>query len=529
MSDTDPLVRYAALELRPDPTRVIARPFIPGQEVLSHGISRAESVISRVLALTEAEVAAELSALVASFAGRHPDLLDVFDRHFALVAHRISQRGAITDERIHLVGAYFTQEFALEGAALFNPSIVPDPDPHDTRPGEIPFVMSLRAVGEGHISTVEFRTGRFGPADRLTVDPAATRLGTGTPTAASMSLAALRAGLGQQGDAQAAESLLDSLPAEFTPADLDQALDRNERDIPGHSGNPQLIDRIRRLAANNYDLTFPADLELSARVLHPTSPAEDRGLEDARFTRFDEDDGSVTHYATYTAFDGRDIASHLIRTDDFRTFSMRQMTGPAATNKGMALFPRRVNGSFWAISRWDRENLSVTWSQDALHWQDPVIVQRPRHAWDLVQLGACGSPIETPDGWLAITHGVGPARTYALGAMLLDLDDPSTVLAVLDEPLITVRPTERDGYVPNVVYSCGALVHDGTILLPYGCADATVRFALIDLPGLIHRLRPPKSLRHHRMRPQPPDPHPEAGPRVPSPDTSPSSSHRGTT
>ena len=197
----------------------------------------------------------------------------------------------------------------------------------------------------------------------------------------------------------------------------------------------------------------------------------------------------MTHYATYTAFDGSSIAPHLIKTDDFRTFSMRQLTGTAATNKGMALFPRRVGGMFWALCRWDRENLSVTRSEDGLHWQDPSSSNGLSTAWDLVQLGTCGSPLETPDGWLAITHGVGPARTYALGAMLLDLDDPSTVLAVLAEPLMAVRPSERDGYVPNVVYSCGALVRDDTILLPYGVADATVGFALIDLPGLLDRLR----------------------------------------
>ena len=489
MRHTDALIRYASVELRPDPSRVIALPFLPGQEGMSAGISRAESVVGRVLALTEDEVAAELSAVRASFGERHPDLAATFDRNFALVAHHVSRRDDITAERTQLIGAYFTQEFSLEGAALFNPSIVPDPDPKNPRPGELPFVMSLRAVGEGHVSTIEFRTGRFGPGDSVTIDRPASRLGTGTATAAPMTLDALRMSLGEQGDAPAAEGLLRLLPAQFTPADLDQALDRNLRDGFGRSGSAGLIDRIRRLAASNYDLTFPAELDLSARVLHPTSPAEDRGLEDARFTRFAEDDGSVTYYATYTAFDGSSIAPHLIRTDDFRTFSMRQLTGRAATNKGMALFPRRVGGTLWALCRWDRENLSVTRSDDALHWQEPVVVQRPQHTWDLVQLGTCGSPIETPDGWLAITHGVGPARTYALGAMLLDLDDPFTVLAVLAEPLMAVRPSERDGYVPNVVYSCGGLVRDDTILLPYGAADATVGFALIDLPGLLHRLR----------------------------------------
>ena len=481
MTDDGPLVRYDPLQLRPDPTRVIARAFLPGQEALSDGLSsRVESVIARVLALPEDEVTAELSAVLASFTGRHPDLVGTFDRHFAMVAHRIPRHEEISAERARLVGAYFTQEYTLEGAAIFNPSIVPDPAPHDLPPGQVAFVMSLRAVGEGHVSTVEFRTGRFGPGDELTIDRPATRLGTGTPTAAALPLAALRWGLGEDG-VPSAKSVLDSLPATVTPADLDQALDASGRD--------GLVGRIRHLAASSYDLTFPDELELSARVLHPTSPAEARGLEDARFTRFVDDDGSVTHYATYTAYDGSTVACHLIRTDDFRSFSMRPLTGTAATNKGMALFPRRVDGRFWAISRWDRETLSVTHSANALHWQDPTVVQRPQHTWDLIQLGTCASPIETPEGWLVITHGVGPVRTYALGAMLLALDDPSVVLAVLDEPLMTVAPASRDGYVPNVVYSCGALLHGSTILLPHGCADATIRFAFVDLPGLLGRLR----------------------------------------
>ena len=350
--------------------------------------------------------------------------------------------------------------------------------------------MSLRAVGEGHVSTIEFRTGRFGPGDSVTIDRPASRLGTGTATAAPMTLDALRMSLGEQGDAPAAEGLLRLLPAQFTPADLDQALDRNLRDGFGRSGSAGLIDRIRRLAASNYDLTFPAELDLSARVLHPSSPAEDRGLEDARFTRFVEDDGSVTHYATYTAFDGSSIAPHLIKTDDFRTFSMRQLTGTAATNKGMALFPRRVGGTFWALCRWDRENLSV----------DPV-GRRPALAGAGRRPAASAHLGPRPARHLRVAHrDLGrlarhhPRRRAVRARMRWARccsisTTPPRCWRSSREPLMAVRPSERDGYVPNVVYSCGALVRDDTILLPYGVADATVGFALIDLPGLLHRLR----------------------------------------
>lgn len=489
MTPLEAPLRHASLHLRPDPSRVIARPFLPGQEGASAGISRAEAVVARVVALSDPQVDAALAAVVKSFGGRHPDLPGTFREHFALVAHRIPPGVEVSNQRSLLVGAYFTQEYAIEGASVFNPSIVPHPVQAGVGPGEVRFIMSLRAVGEGHLSTIEFRTGRFGPRDTITLEAPATRLHTGTVEPVAMPLTELRRALAGQGDAPAAESVLGSLPAHVHPSDLQEVLASNERDSIGWPGGDGLINRIRGLAANNYDVTFPEETMLSARVLYPSSPAEAQGLEDARFTRFEGIDGAVTYYATYTAFDGFIIAPHLIRTDDFRTFSMRQLTGTAATNKGMALFPRLVRGRHWAISRWDRENLSVAHSSDAHHWEDPVVVQRPRHPWDLVQLGTCASPIETPQGWLVITHGVGPVRTYAIGAMLLDLHDPTRVLAVLDHPLMTVDPHDRDGYVPNVVYTCGALLHDSTILLPYGCSDSTIRFACIDLSGLLDQLR----------------------------------------
>ena len=497
---TDDLVRLGSLHLHADPARVLARPFLPGQEMLTQGISRADAVVRRVAALTEDEVAVALAAALASFSDRHHDLLAVFREHFALVSHRIPRGASISPTRADLIGAFCTQEYAIEGAAICNPSIVADPSQKGVAPGDLRFIMSLRGIGEDHLSTIGFRRGTLGPDDQVSLEPATAVIGAGESASSPMSLHALRQAL-TLGDASAAESVLSMLPDEFTPDDLEEALALSERDTLSRSRTNGLIDRIRRVVASNYQVTFPADRDLSARVLHPVSPAESRGMEDARFTGFVGPDGALTHYATYTAYDGSTIAPHLIQTDDFRTFSIRQQTGSAATNKGMALFPRLIGGRYRAISRWDRENISVASSTDALHWDTPVVVQRPRHAWDLIQLGTCASPLETPDGWLVITHGVGPVRTYTLGAILLDLNDPTRVVGVLDEPLMTVEPQDRHDYVPNVVHSCGALIHGSTVVLPYGCNDASIRFAFIDLPGLLRRLtvspqRPTGSGRH---------------------------------
>ena len=485
------LVRRAAVKLQPDTSRVITRSFLPGQEMLIHGISRAESVIERLLAMSEEDVSRILTATQASYSGRHPDLRSTFREHFDMVAHRLPQlrEGAsVSRDRQDLIGAFFTQEYAVEGAALFNPSIVVHPDQADCGPGELRFVMSLRAVGEGHISSVEFRTGTLGVHDAITMDTPARRLTTGRTAPYPMSTDFLRASLGEQGDAFAAESVLRLLPSRFTPQELEEVLASSERDSLHRQGNDGLLDRIRRTASSSYRLDFPTERDISERVIFPNSPAESHGIEDVRLVRFVGESGEATYYGTYTAYDGARVVPHLLQTVDFQAFTMAPMIGAAAQNKGMALFPRRIRGDFWSLSRWDRENISVARSPDAMRWGRPQTVQRPRTPWELVQLGACASPLETAYGWLVLTHGVGPMRTYSIGALLLDLDDPTVVLGVLDEPLLTPEPCERDGYVPNVVYSCGALIHGSAIVLPYGCSDTSVRVAFIDLPGLIKRL-----------------------------------------
>lgn len=466
----------------------MARPFLPGHELPSQGISRADSVVERLVTMPEAEVEKTLAATLAAHAGRHADLLASFREHYQLVAHRI-RSAEISPARADLVGAYLTHEYAIEAAALFNPSIAAHPDQSGVAPGEVRFVMTARAVGEGHVSSLEFRTGVLERQDVVRLDEARTRLTTGRMTQSPMSTEFLRDALDEDGDAVTAQSVLGRLPAQFTAPELEEVLSSSELDSPRRGGPGGLLERIRRVAASSYELSFPSTSTLSERVIFPTIEAESHGIEDARLVRFVDEDGSVRYYASYTAYDGSSVAPHLLSTTDFETFSMRPQLGPAAKNKGMALFPRRIDGRFWSLSRWDRESLSVATSPDALRWGQPVTVLRPTHPWELIQVGGCSSPLETAEGWIVITHGVGPMRTYGLGALLLDLDDPTVLLGALTEPLMTPDPDERDGYVPNVLYSCGGLVHDETIVLPYGCSDSSIRFAFIDLPGLLARLR----------------------------------------
>jgi predicted GH43/DUF377 family glycosyl hydrolase len=491
----DALVTRSDIHLLPDHSRVITRPFLPGQEFLIQGLSRAESVIDRILDLEEAEVERILAATVLAFDARHPDLLKVFREHFALVQHRLPLVGvnpdAVDQCRRDLIGAFLTQEYAIEGAALFNPSIVAHPDQTNLDAGQLRFIMSARAVGEGHVSSVEFRTGVISAHGMLHIDEPGRLLTTGTVRPLPISREFLSESLSRQGDAVSAESVLRLLPEEFTPNELEAVLKSSEADSPRRDSHDGLLERIRRTAESSFCLSFDPDTLLSERVIFPTSSAERHGMEDARFVRFVDDE--VTYYGTYTAFDGTNVAPHMLKTRDFATFEIQPMIGAAAQNKGMALFPRKIRGEFWGISRWDKESISVASSPDTLRWGEPIIVQAPVHAWEIVQLGACTSPMETEDGWLVLTHGVGPMRVYSIGALMLDLDEPTRVIGQLNQPLLSPRADEREGYVPNVIYSCGALIHDGVIVLPYGCSDASIRFAFIDLEGLLAALKEPVS------------------------------------
>ena len=478
------------LRLRPDPRRVITRLFLPGQEIMGNGESRAAGVIKRILALSDEDVAQAVDEVLTEFGGRHRQFRSTLEDHFELVAHRLGAGVTPSPERRLLLGAFFTCEYSVEAAALCNPSIVLAPDQQGVAPGQARFVLSLRGIGEGHISSIEFRTGVVGVAGELVLDDPGPFLVPGQPMAPVYDRELFRGKLAELGDTgESASFVLDSLPARFTPGQLDLALAGLEAQIVTHSSVRETVDHFSSIAFSNYDTEFPADSTIAERVLLPMGPAECNGMEDARFVRFVDDDGSVTYYATYTAFDGVHVTPQLLQTEDFRHFRITQLTGPAAKNKGLALFPRRVGGWYLALSRWDRERNSLAVSPDGWSWAPAATIQSPELPWELLQLGNCGSPIETAEGWLVLTHGVGPLRVYSIGAVLLDLDDPGQMLARLSAPLMVPEDTERDGYVPNVLYSCGALLHGESLVIPYGISDAAIGFAVVDLSELLDRLR----------------------------------------
>ena len=485
---TTALVRRLDARLTADPRRVLARLFVPGHELVTTTESRATGVLGRVLALSDAAVTEMLARLHRSYDGRHRDLADVFRRHHEQIAHRIPDGVRLTPERASLIGAVFTHEFSIEGAALFNPSAVVHPDQSGLADGECRFVLSLRAVGEGHLSSVEFRTGVLGPDGALGLDDPGPHVEGGQPGATTQARQPFADLLREQGaDTESARFLLSKLPEHFGPADLDAALAGLAGQAVTRLGGARTEELARQIARASYQVVFDPASRLPERVLWPQTPAESRGIEDVRFVRFD-DGGEVRYLATYTAFDGERIAPQLLETADFRTFHARALAGPAAKNKGLALFPRPVGGRYLALSRWDRENCWLAISQDGLTWEHGGLLHAPAQPWELIQTGNCGSPLETAAGWIVLTHGVGPMREYAVGALLLDLDDPSRVIGVLPEPLLAPDADERDGYVPNVVYSCGSLLAGDQLLLPYGASDDSVRFAVVDVPALLARL-----------------------------------------
>jgi predicted GH43/DUF377 family glycosyl hydrolase len=476
--------------LRPDASRTLCRLFVPGQETLIRGEPRAMAVIDRVLDLSEQDAEATLARTLARFSGQYRDLAATLEQNFDQIAHRLGSNIRVGRTRRQLVGAYFTQEYALEAAALFNPSMVAHPDQAGCQPGEARFIMSLRAVGEGHLSSVEFRTGTIGESG-IRFDPPGRFPDTGHALPVPHDRDLFRAKLADLvAEDENARFLWDLLPSRFTTAELNMALAELHKQRLTRGDSAALAERVRYMAASSYAVEFDEHSAVSERVLWPAGPAESHGMEDARFVRF-TDGGDVTYYATYTAFDGSQVAPQLLQTRDFKTFTVSPLAGPSARNKGMAMFPRRIAGRYAALSRCDRESNAIGYSDDGRRWSEAITVQTPTRPWELIQLGNCGSPIEMPTGWLVFTHGVGPMREYAIGAILLDLEHPERLIAALPEPLLVADESEREGYVPNVVYSCGPMIHGNTIVLPYGCSDSSVRIAMVDLSQLLERLTRP--------------------------------------
>ena len=471
--------------LRPNNARVLFRPFEPTNA------QRALKIIGRVMELADDAVEALLADVLSEFHGRHQRLLQFFLERFDAVRHHVLTDRPLSESRRLLVGSYFTQEYALESAALFNPSLVWHPDQAGLPPGAKRFIVSLRATGEGHVSSVGFRAGE--------VD-AAGRIGLATPTGfvtAPRVVASSRYDkalfLRKLAELGVVDGFVDPVFAElsdgFTFGELEAAIARTSRRQRARRREWEPIAAaIMALARANYEIECDPASDISERVIFPYSPAETNGIEDARFVRFVEDDGGVRYCATYTAFDGSVFLPQFVETEDFVSFRVSTLNGPEIANKGLALFPRKIHGAYAMLSRQDGENIYVMES-DLLHfWYSKRLVLRPTHPWEFVQIGNCGSPIETPAGWLVLTHGVGPMRKYAIGAALLDLDDPTRVLGRLREPLLAPDENERAGYVPNVVYSCGAAVHAGRLVIPYSMSDYATSFATVPLADVLAAL-----------------------------------------
>jgi predicted GH43/DUF377 family glycosyl hydrolase len=479
------IAQRIAAGLCPDPARVVAHLFLPGEE-LQHAHSRASQIVARVMGLAEDEVERLAEGLLRDFGGRHHDYEVLLRRHASIVSARIEEARELTAARTLLLGATFTAEYATEAAALCNPSAVLSPDQSGLPAGQARVALSVRGIGEGHISSIGFCSAVVGPGALWSFEPRQLPVSVAEITPASWRRTHLDAVLADQGHLdELAQAVLYALPEEFQGTDLERALARTHRDLLTRAGSAATLDLLRKVVSSAYNASFPLDAELGQRVLSPSAEEESNGMEDARFTRFVDDDGTAEYRATYTAYDGHQIAPRLLISSDLRVFRAHRLAGPAARNKGMALFPRKVHGRHLALSRSDGESTSLASSADGYVWDKPVLLQEPSAPWEMLQVGNCGPPIETEQGWLVLTHGVGPMRVYVIGALLLDLDDPTSVVGYSRTPLLSPGRDERNGYVPNVVYSCGAFLHDGLVWIPYGIDDSRIGVAYAPLSEVL--------------------------------------------
>jgi predicted GH43/DUF377 family glycosyl hydrolase len=480
-------VTRTGIVLKPNASRVLFRPFTPAGE------ERPLRILARVLALSEPEVVAMLDQVLSEFKARHQRLLDYFLVRYEFVQGLLPTNQPLSHDRKLLIGAYFTHEYSLEAAALFNPSIVPHPDQTGLPAGTLRFIVSLRATGEGHISSITFRTGVIDGQGKVNVDtPSRYVTAPDHIPPISYHKEIFWHKLQELGIADnISETILKTLQDHFTVEELSQELQYLRR--YAHHRNTEFdrtASRLLNLAKSNYEVVYSPDQSLTERVIFPNAPNESNGIEDARFVRFVDDDGVVTYVATYTAYDGRVTIPQLLETSDFLRFRVCTLNGPEVQNKGMALFPRRVRGQYVMLSRQDGENLYLMYSDDLHFWHNKVPLLKPTYSWEFLQIGNCGSPIETEAGWLVLSHGVGPMRKYSIGAFLLDLEDPSRVIGRLEHPLLSPDELEREGYVPNVVYSCGSLVHAGQLILPYAMSDTASSFATVPLSELLAAMKP---------------------------------------
>ncbi|MFV8391910.1 glycoside hydrolase family 130 protein [Flavobacterium sp. LB2P6] len=472
----------------PDSKRVVARYFINGDQ-------RTQKMVSRIMMLNEKQVIDTLEHTLREFARRHRNISSIFFRHCEKIRSIIEgmqiNYEELSQERKMLIGSYCTMEYAIESAAIFNPSIVEDFDQSGLEKGEKRVIISFRATGEGHISSIVFRRGILDKDNNLHV----MKIGNNIDKAEIVhkTLYNKERFLMKLSEMHTSDKystrIMQDLPDEFEYAVLKSLVHKALSDPMIRQERRTALEEVIWLADSFYDLQFKHDSDITERVIFPISDSESRGIEDARFVRFVDDDKSDKVMATYTAYNGHVILPKLISTEDFYTFRVMPLYGAGAQNKNLALFPRKIKGKYAMLSRIDGVNNYLMYSERPTQWNNPVLLQEPRYTWEFTQIGNCGSPLWTEEGWLVITHGVGSMRRYCIGASLFDLDDPSKEIGRLKEPLLSPLEDEREGYVPNVVYSCGSIIHNSSLILPYAVSDYSSTYGVVDLVELIEALK----------------------------------------
>lgn len=479
------IVSRTGIRLNPDLSRVIPRFFNIGE-------ARSRALIQKVLEMPESAADQLLKSVMEEFCARYRDIGIIFNKHFQLVQYLLpeAELSKLSLEKKMLMGSYFTMEYSLEAAALFNPSIVEDPDQSGTGPGEKNVVISFRATGEGHISSVVFKRGKLSKDACLQIEPSANFSGEGVITQVIRNNKDVFGELLLQTalPEDIRSHILSKLNDSFTYKEIEILLRSALLSIVSATERNKLRYDILSMVNTSYEIDFPPHSRLAEQVIFPATFTEKNGMEDARFVKFVDDDGSVLYLATYTAYDGTYILPHLITTKNFLHFKISPLHGKMAVNKNLALFPRKINGQYVMLSRIDGICNYIMFSHDLYLWETASLLQQPAYPWEFVQVGNGGSPIETEAGWLIITHGVGPMRKYCLGASLFKLDDPTQEIGRLQEPLLLPAEDERKGYVPNVVYTCGAIIHEGLLFIPYAVSDYATSFATVPLDGLLNAL-----------------------------------------
>jgi len=478
-------VKRKSNKFYPAPKRVIAQYYMPGES------DKAQSIIQKVINLSDEENQQILNQVLRGFSGRHRNITRIFEDSFSKIKDELDIKlKSLSSEKKLLIGSYFTKEYSIESTAFFNPSIVEDPYQGNLQEGQKRIIVSFRATGEGHVSSIVFRSGiidkdnnlSFKTAGRLVDEPEMVKRYVYHKKTFLKKLAEMDI------HKDVIQTVMNRLGDKFIYGELQASIEETLRSTKLSYSRKKVIQDINWLASSHYEIAFSLDTAVSERVIFPISYAESNGIEDTRFVKFTDDDGSVTYYATYTANDGFTILPKLLETKDFYHFKVMPINGEYVQNKGMALFPRKINGKYATLSRCDGVNIYLMLSENINFWQHTEKIQRFFSPWEFVQIGNAGSPIETEKGWLLITHGVGPMRTYCLGATLLDLENPTKVIGFLREPLLSPNEEEREGYVPNVVYSCGSLIHNNELIIAYGFSDFATTFASVSLDELLNEL-----------------------------------------